>query len=299
MTMLFISFSMFNLFLLILFIHYKSRHQLHPTEHQYARDIHKNQKLILFLVPLSLSIIERLLIWLKRRPWASIYILLLQRKVAAVYGQQDVEAKLKHWLAQLLIIQLLILEFGFVFALLAQDSLFMLFDLVLIILYSSIYYRQLEQQKKIRERLILRELPEWMSKMVLLVQAGETIQQAFIRTLSGHEQDQHPLYRELRITIQQLRNRVPFAEAIEQLSQRCQLQEMRKLTTTLMLYQQRGASDFSLTLKGLVDELWEKRKALVKQQGEEAAAKLVFPLVIIFIGILIIIAWPALQMLAY
>jgi tight adherence protein C len=41
------------------------------------------------------------------------------------------------------------------------------------------------------------------------------------------------------------------------------------------------------------DECWELRKLRAKQLGEEASAKLLIPMMIMFVGILIIVVLPA------
>ena len=48
-------------------------------------------------------------------------------------------------------------------------------------------------------------------------------------------------------------------------------------------------------MKDLSDEMWEVKKNEVKQKGEKANSQLLLPMMMIFIGILLIIMVPIMQ----
>jgi len=52
-------------------------------------------------------------------------------------------------------------------------------------------------------------------------------------------------------------------------------------------------------LKLQSNECWQLRKNMAKRLGEEASTKLVLPLMIMFVGILIIVILPAVMQLRY
>lgn len=56
----------------------------------------------------------------------------------------------------------------------------------------------------------------------------------------------------------------------------------------------KGSGDLSFFLKDMSDEMWEMKKNLVKQKSEQANSKLLAPIVMIFLGILVMIMAPIL-----
>ncbi|MNJ65984.1 hypothetical protein D3C77_620270 [compost metagenome] len=84
-----------------------------------------------------------------------------------------------------------------------------------------------------------------------------------------------------------------FQQALEGFSKRCGIQEVSAFTTAVLLNYRRGGSDFVLSLRDLSHTLWEKRKAVGKTLGEQASSKLVFPMVLLFLIIVILVGTPA------
>lgn len=58
----------------------------------------------------------------------------------------------------------------------------------------------------------------------------------------------------------------------------------------------RGSSDLVLSLTRLSQDLWVKRLSTSRIIGERASSKLVFPMVLIFIVVLVIVAAPAIML---
>ncbi|WJH34060.1 type II secretion system F family protein [Paenibacillus sp. CC-CFT747] len=136
------------------------------------------------------------------------------------------------------------------------------------------------------------DLPEFLNKLTLLVNAGETVQRALLRcTAAGSTES--PLYRELQQMANELTNNISLKRAMEDFSRRCAVQEVSQFTTTLLLNYKRGGEEFVTALRELSRSLWERRKALTKTMGEEASSKLVFPMVVIFLIVTVIVASPA------
>jgi tight adherence protein C len=166
----------------------------------------------------------------------------------------------------------------------------------------------LDRRLKRKKRQILFVLPEFLNQLALLVNAGETLQQAIVhcaeRMLARKAADErgksdplHPWLEQLQILAIQLANRVPFPRVMENLSKRCAIQEVTLLTTTILLNYRRGGEDLLVALRGLGRDLWERRKAMARTMGEEASAKLVFPMVLIFFVVLVVVAAPAILMM--
>lgn len=156
-----------------------------------------------------------------------------------------------------------------------------------------------EQGALIRKRRsMLIELPEVLNQLMLLVGAGETVQQALIRIAEKTGASADPLRMELSEAARTLKMNGSFTKCMEDFSKRCSLQETTLFTTTLLLNYRRGGEEMLVSLRELSMTLWDKRKALAKTLGEEASSKLVFPMVLIFFIVMVIVAVPALLMTA-
>lgn len=153
----------------------------------------------------------------------------------------------------------------------------------------------MEASRKVERRKqdILLELPETISKLLLLVSAGETVLQAMARCLEGKDANSHPLYKEWRKVVRSLETGDSFSTALERFNRSCAVQEVSVFTTVLLLNYRRGGEHFTLALRELSYTLWEKRKAVARSRGEEASSKLVFPLVGILLALMVLVAAPA------
>jgi tight adherence protein C len=185
--------------------------------------------------------------------------------------------------------------------------------------------RQLDSRIRTKKRQILIELPELLSKLILLVNAGDTVQQAIGRCVA-HPTDSakstvkdkgkasakvsakdvadevaamHPLDRELAVLARDMGNGLSFSIALEHFSKRCGVQEVTLFTNTVLLNYRRGGDDFVTSLRELNRVLWDKRKALAKTLGEEASSKLVFPMVLIFVVVMVVVATPAILLMSF
>lgn len=145
-----------------------------------------------------------------------------------------------------------------------------------------------------REREVILELPELLNKIVLLVGAGSTVQQAIKLCLERKRgEERHPLYRELFQMLREWEGGYSFQQALEGFSKRCGIQEVSAFTTAVLLNFRRGGGDFVIALRDLSHSLWERRKAVSRTLGEQASSKLVFPMVLLFLIIVVLVGAPA------
>jgi tight adherence protein C len=152
--------------------------------------------------------------------------------------------------------------------------------------------RSLRRRVEEQRRAVLRELPELLSVLMLLVGAGESLQNALLRC-AREGGDDHPLYRELKRAMHAMQNGESFQLAMDGFARRVGVQEASVLTSALLLQYRKGGADFVHALRELSFNLWEKRKSLARTKGEEAVSKLSFPLVLMFFVLMVIIGSPA------
>lgn len=142
------------------------------------------------------------------------------------------------------------------------------------------------------------ELPELINKLNLLVQAGETVPKALATCIERKKSDdQHPLYIELFRMMSDVHNGYSFTQAMELLAKRCSMQEVSMFVTTVLINQRRGGETFVLAMADLGRQLWDKRKSVARKRGEEVSTKLVFPMMLMFLVVLVVVGAPALLMM--
>ncbi|MDR6724134.1 tight adherence protein C [Paenibacillus amylolyticus] len=222
----------------------------------------------------------------------------MQHAIQKMYGIQHSGEKTLLYSAEMLTYTWLMLLVGCLLSLIGDIGLGGLAGgIVLGALLPFALYKDLSSKVQRRDQDILVELPELLNRIVLLVGAGETVQRAIMHCVASQGERDHPLYNELRKTAHDLNNGYSFQQSFEQFSRRCGVQEVTIFTTTVLLNFRRGGGDFVLALRDLSHVLWEKRKAVSRAKGEQASSKLVFPMVLIFFTIVVMIGAPAFMMM--
>jgi tight adherence protein C len=144
-----------------------------------------------------------------------------------------------------------------------------------------------------KRRLALQmEFPDFINKLTLLVNAGMTISKAWEKIVVDNRKDT-PLYNEMTVALGEIRAGKPESVAYEEFGRRCKIKEIIKFVSVIVLNLKKGGSDVVPVLKVQAMECWEMRKNVAKRLGEEAATKILIPLMIMFVGIIIIVATPA------
>ena len=246
----------------------------------------------IFLAPAGLYLIDRLKLMIR----LSSQLVPIQQKVGNLYrAGKETQYYTKMYVAELISTVLISLMGGSFFTLISGgDQLLLILGIVVAILLPALSIKKLDEKVNRKKQDIIFELPEFASKIALLVNAGETCQKAIIRCTLMKQDDENPLYQELIETVTKIQNGESFSQVMEEFSKRCGVQEVSAFTTVILLNYRRGGDQLSLSLRELSQSLWGKRKAISKVRGEEASSKLIFPMVLIFVVILVIVAYPAL-----
>ncbi|QLG42163.1 type II secretion system F family protein [Paenibacillus sp. FSL W7-1088] len=222
----------------------------------------------------------------------------MQHAIQKMYGIQHSGEKTMLYCAEMLTYSWLMLLVGCLLSLVGDMGLGgMVGGLALGVALPFALYKDLNTKVQRRDQDILMELPELLNRIVLLVGAGETVQRAIVHCVASQGERNHPLYNELRKMVGDWNNGYSFQQSFEQFSRRCGVQEVTIFTTTVLLNFRRGGGDFVLALRDLSHVLWEKRKAVSRAKGEQASSKLVFPMVLIFFSIVVMIGAPAFMMM--
>ena len=150
----------------------------------------------------------------------------------------------------------------------------------------------LKEQIEKRRRAIRMEFPEFINKLTLLVNAGMTISKAWEKIINENKKE-HVLYDEMRYALMEIKAGKAEATAYEEFARRCRVKEVTKFVSVIVMNLKRGGAEVVPVLREQGNECWEMRKNAAKQMGEEPSTKILIPLMIMFLGIVIIVSTPA------
>jgi len=135
------------------------------------------------------------------------------------------------------------------------------------------------------------ELPEIVSSLALLINSGMTLSDAWSTVAYSKESTAGKLMQEACI---EMKNGVSAQEAIYRFGVVTNSSEMKKFTSSLAQGMQKGSDEISQFLMAQASEQWAFKKQRMLQKGEVAASKMLIPIVLIFVGVLVIIISTAL-----
>ncbi|WP_027087696.1 type II secretion system F family protein [Cohnella panacarvi] len=187
------------------------------------------------------------------------------------------------------------LAFGCVAWVTDNDSLAVL-GIVVCVCVPLLRARELRNRVAMRRQRIVMELPELLGKLLLIVNAGDTVLRALTRCVEQQPPGRNPLYDELKSALAAMKRGESMAAALEEMGRRCAVPEVKLFASTLLINARRGGEVFVPALRELTRQMWEKRKAAVRTLGEQASSKLVFPLTLVFLCIMVLVGAPALLM---
>ena len=159
--------------------------------------------------------------------------------------------------------------------------------------------RKQEEEKRRKEKL-QSGYPELVSKLTILLGAGMTLFSAWNKIATNYSNKRKnntipipPLYEEMLITCHEIESGVGEARAYERFGERCGLHRYRKFCSLLVQNLRKGTRGLVQLLEEEVSDAFEERKNLAKKSGEEAGTKMLFPMMMMFGIIIVIIMVPA------
>lgn len=159
--------------------------------------------------------------------------------------------------------------------------------LVSVLIY-ALFDEVADQVNKRRETL-LRQFPNVVSKLALLVTSGMVMERAWKETAFSKNEE---LYQEMQLTSLELDNLVQPEVAYSNFIQRCHTKETAKLASALLQNLSKGNSEIGSVLREMAADAWQERRHLAKRDSENANAKMMIPTMLLFITILVLIMVP-------
>lgn len=162
----------------------------------------------------------------------------------------------------------------------------------LVVLLVRYLERDINDGLERRREEIMLDLPQILSKMALLINSGMVMREAWAKVV---ENGDRALYQEMRTARAEMENGASDLEAFRNFADRCSMRQVRKMVSTLVQNMEKGNKELAYFLDEMSREMWEEKKSLVRQKGETAGTKLMIPMVMTFIGILILIVVPVMM----
>ena len=156
-----------------------------------------------------------------------------------------------------------------------------------------------KQNRKARERQLLRDYPEVVSKISLLIEAGSTIRLAWERIVDDYERHRssigrmHYVYEEMLHTRNLISAGTSEETAYEEFGKRCGNIRYLRFSSVIVQNLKKGAAGLLPLLRKESAEAFCDRREQAKQRGEEAGTKLLLPMAGILVVILAMILIPA------
>ena len=155
-----------------------------------------------------------------------------------------------------------------------------------------IVYCMDDMKNKLEERTTQceRELPEVASTMAVLVNSGMMLREAW-STIA--ENGEGAFYDLMNHAVENMNNGLSETDALTLFGRETNSGEIKKFTSALVQNIEKGGGDLGFFLAQQSSELWNMKRQKMLQQGEVAATKLLVPIVLIFVGIIIIVMTAA------
>lgn len=176
----------------------------------------------------------------------------------------------------------------------ARDGDVMLLALFVVLAPVLVYmsFSSLESKVEKRHQQVAMDLPDFTNQLIILSGAGLTLRAAIIKV--GREMPgDTPFYVALRKAVNKMENGATDEAALDVLVTQCNMPVVRRLTSILLQNMQRGGTDVLIALREIGAELWTNRKAAARQMAEEVSTKMLFPMMLMLIAVILLVAAPA------
>lgn len=159
-----------------------------------------------------------------------------------------------------------------------------------------------KEQRKEQERKeqLLKQYPDMVSKISLLLGAGMTLSGAWERIvlnyqhkLERHQTEPEEVYEQMLFAYREMQDGVGEIKVYERFGERCGTPQYRKLSMLIVQNLRKGSAGLRQSLEKEVADAFALRKNLAKKTGEEAGTKILLPMMLMLCIVMVIILVPA------
>jgi len=216
----------------------------------------------------------------------------IRENASILYGERYADYYMRVIYAQRISIIYLCFAVGCGICALAEGTDKLLLLALALVMCGTLYYYFMKlPASKVKDRSIrfMDEFPNAVSTIALLVNSGMILREAWREVSMSAETE---LYLEMRKVNEDIDNGVAEVDALYNFGNRCVTPEIKKFTAFIVQGLEKGSRDLAIALRNQTDELWELKKQNILKRGELASSKLMIPLMVMFIGILIMVMGP-------
>lgn len=213
----------------------------------------------------------------------------LRREVEVIYDRKYADYYLRVIYAQKVTVSFTV--FVLAFAIYGLADSIAGFVVMLVFAGLAYYYFGTLTSERIKKRSeeMLNDFSEVISKLALLTNAGMIFREAWEEVAGTGDR---VIYKEMQKSIEEMNNGVSEVDAVFNFGSRCIIPEIKKFSSTIIQGLIKGNSELTSMLQQQSSEVWNLKKQRVKREGEKAASKLMIPIMMMFVGILIMILIP-------
>ncbi len=167
----------------------------------------------------------------------------------------------------------------------------------------AIFFREKEEKKRAetdRDRQMMADYPEIVSKLSLLLGAGMNLTMAWERIAYAYQEKRdrgeikpRHAYEEMLTAIRRKKEGVSELQAIADFGESCRLSAYRRLSSLIVQNVRKGARGMQRLLEEEERDALEEQKARARKAGEEAGTKMLLPMGMMLIIVLVILIVPA------
>jgi len=213
----------------------------------------------------------------------------LRKELSILYGEKYADYYVRVTYAQKITLGFTVLQLAVPVYALADDILAAV--VVLMFAFVAYYYYGTNVSDRIKSRSeeLLGDFSNVVSKLALLTNAGMIIREAWEEVAYTGDS---VFYVEMQRAVDEMNNGYSEADALYNFGMRCIIPEIKKFTSTIIQGIEKGNSELTRMLEEQSTETWNLKKQDVRRQGEKAASKLMIPMMMMFVGILIMVVVP-------
>ncbi|MDO4437898.1 MAG: hypothetical protein Q4B86_00395 [Eubacteriales bacterium] len=159
---------------------------------------------------------------------------------------------------------------------------------------------EMKKEKKMRERELMLDYSDMVSKLLVYIGAGLTLRNAWLRIVQVYEEGvkegrrRRCCYEEMSKAAERIKQGVPEVKAYREFAYSCGLRPYMRLCSLLEQNLKNGDKMLKSALELEMQDAFNDRKNIAKRLGEEMSTKLLLPLFISMAGVMMIVSVPAL-----
>lgn len=157
-----------------------------------------------------------------------------------------------------------------------------------------------KRKEEERKEELLKQYPDMVSKISLLLGSGMTLSAAwerivlnYQRQLEHHQTETSEVYEQMLLAYREMQDGVGELKVYERFGERCGTPQYRKLSMLVVQNLRKGSSGLRQMLEKEVADAFVLRKNLAKKAGEEAGTKILIPMMMMLCIVMVIILVPA------